>query len=76
MSNLAKVIDEFSLSQTQNGKIEIAIIKEPYGEGSQSVASIGVFLDKENPQPDWKVHIPKDNIQSVIDALEASKKEL
>jgi len=76
MSSLAKVIDEFSLSQTQNGKIEIAIIKEPYGEGSQDVASIGVFLDKENSQPDWKVHIPKDNIQSVIDALTKAKEEL
>lgn len=76
MSNLDKVIDKFDLSETQNGKIEIAIIKEPYGEDSQSVASIGVFLEKDNKHPDWKVHIPKDNIQSVIDALIKAKEEL
>ena len=76
MSNLNKVIDEIKLSGTENGKIEIATINEPYGEGSDSVASIGIFLNSENKEPDWKVHIPKENIQSVIDALQKAKEEL
>ena len=73
MSQLDKVIDEFPLSQTTYGKIEVAIISKPYGEDSPKVVSIGVFLDKENKNPDWKVHIPKDNINQVIDALKKAK---
>jgi hypothetical protein len=76
MSELSKVIDEFALGSTTYGKMEVAIIKEPYGEGTQSVVSIGVFLDKENQNPDWKVHIPKENIDQVINALTKAKEEL
>ena len=76
MSNLSKVIEEVKLSGTENGKIEVAVISEPYGEGSDSVASIGVFLNSENKEPDWKVHIPKENIDSVISALQKAKEEL
>jgi len=76
MSNLAKVIDEFDLHDTKNGKIEIAILEEPYGEESPSVVSIGVFLDKENSHPDWKVHVPKENIDSLIEALKMAKEAL
>lgn len=76
MSTLSKVIDEFKLDSTKDGKIEVAIIKEPYGENSQSVVSIGIFLKNENSNPDWKVHIPKDNIDSVIDALLKAKELL
>ncbi|NPA50866.1 MAG: hypothetical protein GXO02_04475 [Epsilonproteobacteria bacterium] len=70
------MIDEFKLSGTENGKVEVAIIKEPYGEGSESVASIGIFLDGSNSEPDWKVHIPKENIDRVIEALKVAKEKL
>jgi len=76
MSQLSKVIDEFALGGTTYGKMEVAIIKEPYGEGTPSVVSIGVFLDKENQEPDWKVHIPKENINQVIEALKKAQEEL
>ena len=76
MSTLSKIIDEVKLSGTENGKIEVAVISEPYGEGSDSVASIGVFLNGENNEPDWKVHIPKENIDSVILALQKAKEQL
>ena len=76
MSKLSKVIDQFKLSQTDNGKIEVAIIAEPYGEGSQSVASVGIYLNSDNSEPDWKIHLPKDNIDSVIEALKKAKEEL
>lgn len=78
MSILGKVIDSFKFSGSEHGKIEVAIIKEPYGKGSESVASIGVFLNS-NPEtlnPNWKVHIPKSNIDAVIEALKKAKEEL
>ena len=76
MSQLAKVIDEFKLSGTDDGKVEVAIIKEPYGEGSESVVSIGIFLNSDASEPNWKVHLPKDNIDEVITALQKAKEEL
>ncbi len=76
MGTLAKVIDEFKLSGTEDGKIEVAVIKEPYGEGSESVVSIGIFLNKDAAEPNWKVHIPKDNLDAVIAALQKAKEEL
>ncbi len=78
MSTLDKVIDTFKLSGTEDGKIEIATIKEPYGEGSESVASIGIFLnsDPDTITPNWKVHIPKSNIDAVIAALQKAKEAL
>ncbi len=76
MSKLSKVINEFPLSGTENGKIEVGIIEEPYGKDTPSVASIGIFLNKENNEPDWKVHIPKENIDDVIEALQKAKEKL
>ena len=76
MSGNIKEIETLPLTSTENGKIEVAIIKEPYGEGSEAVASIGIFLDGSNSEPDWKVHIPKADIDSVISALQKAKEEL
>jgi len=76
MSKLSKVIDEFKLSGTENGKIEVAIIEKPYGEDSENVASIGIFLNSETTEPDWKVHIPKENIDALIASLQKAKEEL
>jgi len=76
MAGDIKEIETLPLSSTENGKIEVAIIKEPYGEGSEAVASIGIFLDGSNSEPDWKVHIPKADIDSVISALQKAKEEL
>ena len=76
MANNVKEIKEFKLSNTENGKIEVAIISEPYGDKTETVASIGVFLDSSNGEPDWKVHIPKDNIDEVIEALKEAKASL
>ena len=78
MSTLDKIVDTFKLSGTENGKIEVAIIKEPYGKESESVVSIGIFLnsDPETLNPNWKVHIPKSNIDAVIEALKKAKEDL
>jgi hypothetical protein len=70
-----KLIKEINLNKTEHGKITIAILDNPYGDGSDSVASIGVKLEEQD-NPDWKVHLPKANIDAVIDALQKAKKEL
>ena len=76
MSELSKVIDEFKLSSTDNGKVEVAIIKEPYGKDSESVVSVGIFLSSDASEPNWKVHIPKGNIDEVISALQKAKEDI
>jgi hypothetical protein len=76
MSKFSKKVEEFNLANRENGKIEVAIIKEPYGKESNDVISIGIFLDKNSSEPDWKAHIPKDNIEAVIQALKKAKEEL
>jgi hypothetical protein len=78
MSTLDKVIDSFKLSGTEDGKIEVATLNEPYGEGSESVVSVGIFLnsDPKTLNPNWKVHIPKSNIDEVIEALKKAKEAL
>jgi hypothetical protein len=65
---MAEVIN---LSGTKNGVISIEKIDEPYGKGSHSVASIGINLKGDASNPEWKVHIPFDNVQDVIKALQA-----
>ncbi len=76
MSQLKKVIETLHLDGTENGKIEIGILNEPYGEGSDSVASIGIFLNSDAADPNWKVHLPKANIDAVIAALQKAKEEM
>jgi len=76
MSGKVTEVAQMPLSGTTDGKITVDIIETPYGEGSESVASIGITLQSEAKEPDWKVHIPKANIDAVIDALEKAKKAL
>ena len=71
-----KLIKELLLDGTKNGKITVGTIAEPYGAGSGSVASIAITLKADSTEPNWKVHIPKENIDAVVEALQAAKKEL
>jgi len=76
MSELIETIEKFKLSGTENGKVEVAVIKEPYGKESSSVVSIGIFLKSDVEEPNWKVHLPKNNIDAIISALEKAKEVL
>ena len=67
---MSKVID---LSGTAKGVISIAKLVEPYGKDSGTVASIGISLSGKTDSPEWKVHIPLDNLDEVIEALRALK---
>jgi len=76
MSGTVTKIDEMTLSGTKDGKITVTTVSEPYGPKSESVASIGISLQAGAEEPDWKVHIPKANIDEVISALQEAKKSL
>lgn len=62
-----------ALSGTKKGVISVTKIDEPYGAGSASVASIGISLSGDSENPEWKVHLPMDNLDAVITALQALK---
>ncbi len=76
MSGTVTNINEMILSGTKDGKITVTTVSEPYGPKSESVASIGISLQANAGEPDWKVHIPKSNIDAVIVALQEAKKSL
>jgi hypothetical protein len=71
MSGIFHLKKEINLKNTQNGKITIGRLEEPYGKNSSEVISIAVTLDGENT--DWKVHIPNENLDDVILALQELK---
>jgi len=72
----SKLIKEIFLASAKDGAISVATVKEPYGEGSSPVVSIGIWLSKTSEEPDWKVHIPIENLDEVIEALQEAKKEI
>ena len=62
-----------ALSGTKNGVISVTKIDKPYGEKSAPVASVGISLSGNAQEPEWKVHLPMDNLDAVIEALQALK---
>ncbi len=75
MSGTTTNIEEMVLSGTK-GKITVTTIAQPYGPKSESVASIGISLNSDASEPEWKVHIPKANIDQVIEALQKAKETI
>ena len=59
------------LSSTKRGVISVMKIERPYGEDSTPVASVGISLTGDADKPEWKVHIPMNNLDEVIKALQA-----
>jgi len=62
-----------NLSGTKKGVISVTKIEKPYGEDSATVASVGISLAGNADAPEWKVHIPMDNLDEVIEALQSLK---
>lgn len=67
---MSKII---ALSGTKKGVISITKLDHPYGEESGSVASVGISLTGDSDELEWKVHIPVENLDEVIEALKALK---
>ncbi|MDM5271181.1 hypothetical protein PGH07_03240 [Sulfurovum sp. zt1-1] len=72
MSKTTTLIKTIKLPHTNDGKITIVNINEPYGEFSTPVTSIGISLDDSDPE--WIVHIPIAKIDELIAALQEAKK--
>ncbi|QOY53260.1 hypothetical protein [Candidatus Sulfurimonas baltica] len=62
-----------ALNGTKKGVISVMKIDKPYGEKSTPVASIGISLAGNAAEPEWKVHIPLENLDEVIEALKSLK---
>ena len=73
MSSSVSIVKEIPLDGTKKGVIAVSKIDAPYGEGSDSVASIGISLTGDAKNPEWKVHLPMGNIDAVIEALKSIK---
>ncbi len=74
MSGKNTVLKSFKLAGTKNGTISVSNIDEPYGNESASVVSIGISLKGDSDEPDWKAHIPYENLEDLILALTEAKK--
>jgi len=75
MAKTHNEIKIFNLYGTKEGVVSVANVNEPYGNGSEPVVSIGVSLDGNVKEPEWKVHIPYENIDDLIEALKLAKDE-
>ncbi len=67
------MLKTIALKGTKNGVISVTKIDKPYGENSAPVASVGISLSGNADEPEWKVHIPLDNLDEVIQALQELK---
>ena len=64
-------LGNLALAGTKKGKISISNVTEPYGKDTDDVVSIAIALNGEDIQ--WKAHIPYENIDGVIEALQKAK---
>jgi hypothetical protein len=60
------------LAHTKKGVISLTKIEQPYGPKSDPVVSIGISI-AGGETPDYKVHIPIENIDDLISALKTVK---
>lgn len=67
------ILTKFPLAGTKNGMISVSHLEEPYGSGSFPVVSIGISLKTNADEPDWKAHIPYENLDELIAALQEAK---
>lgn len=58
-----------NLHGTKNGGISIEKIEKPYGEKSTPIVSIGIFMNQKSEKPDYKSHIPIENLEELIEEL-------
>ena len=59
----------------KNAWITVKRVDNPYGEGTESVISLGCTLKGDLENPTWKVHIPVNLIEDVVLALKLARDE-
>ena len=67
------ILNTFPLAETKKGIISVSHLEEPYGTGSFPVVSIGISLKGDESTPDWKAHIPYENLDELIASLQTAK---
>ncbi|WP_345974997.1 hypothetical protein [Sulfurimonas sp. HSL3-7] len=69
-----KIVDitTLDLAHTTDGKISVVHIERPYGEHSSPVVSVGISVSGEDQE--WKVHIPYENLDDLINALNLARR--
>ncbi|MBE0491004.1 MAG: hypothetical protein IBX44_02005 [Sulfurospirillum sp.] len=75
MGGKSTIIETFALADTKKGKITVSHLDEPYGTGSIPVVSIGISLKGDATNPDWKAHIPYENLQQLIESLQKANEQ-
>ena len=60
---------KFKYRTRENSYITVVKVDEPYGEGSESVLSVGCTLKGDVDNPTWKVHIPMHLAREVASEL-------
>jgi hypothetical protein len=75
MGGTNTLLKSFKLAGTKQGTISVSSIEEPYGKGSNSVVSIGISLKGNIDEPDWKAHIPYENLDDLIASLQEAKEQ-
>lgn len=73
MSGTNTILKTFPLADTKKGVISVSHLEEPYGAKSAPVVSIGISLKGKEDEPDWKAHIPYDNLDELLVALHEAK---
>lgn len=68
---MANEMRKIPLASSKKGFISVGTIEEPYGKGTDTVASVAISLNGEDIE--WKVHIPLSNLDEVIEALQDLK---
>jgi len=74
MSN-RKLLTAIQYRDREKAFITIAEITEPYGEGSETVVSVGSTLKGDIDNPSWKVHVPVYMVDQIIAALNDIKRD-
>ncbi|MFA7084819.1 MAG: hypothetical protein WC141_09810 [Arcobacteraceae bacterium] len=64
-------LTKIPLAGTKKGIISISNVTEPYGTGTHDVVSIGIALNGADVE--WKAHIPYENIDELVKALQDAK---
>ena len=72
--NNRRLLTAIQYKDREKAFITIAEITEPYGEGSETVVSVGSTLKGDIENPSWKVHVPVYMIDQIIEALHDVKR--
>lgn len=75
MGGKSTILKSFALADTKKGTITVSHIEEPYGAKSNPVVSIGISLKGKTEEPDWKAHIPYENLDELIASLQEAKEK-